>query len=180
MTNCVVPLRTAEVDLLQALLDVTKPGDWVFVQFGHNDEKETSPDQYAPLADCRGNLQRFVRDVRAKGATPVLFTQVMRRRYDESGQFFDTHGGYPDVVRQVAEELDVDLIDLHAKTGQLPRQKGPQASLALFLMLKPGEHPNYPEGVEDNTHFSPVGARTVAELAAGPFLEIVAKRRAAK
>jgi lysophospholipase L1-like esterase len=160
----------------QALLDATKPGDWVFVQFGHNDEKETSPDPDAPLADFRRNLQRFVKEVRAKGATPLLFTPVMRRRYDDNGQFFDTHGEYPGVVRQVAKELDADLIDLHAKTGDLLRQQGPEASRALFLMLKRGEHPNYPDGVEDNTHFSPKGARAVAQLASGPFLEIVAKR----
>jgi lysophospholipase L1-like esterase len=160
----------------QALLDATKPGDWVFVQFGHNDEKETSADPNAPLADFRRNLQRFVTDVRAKGATPVLLTPVMRRRYDANGDFFDTHGEYPGVVRQVAKELDADLIDLHAMTGDLLRQRGPEASRSLFLMLKPGEHPNYPDGVEDNTHFSPKGARAVAQLAAGPFLEIVAKR----
>lgn len=156
----------------QALLDATKPGDWVFVQFGHNDEKETGPNA---LVDFRRDLQRFVREVRAKGATPVLLTPVMRRRYDENGQFFDTHGDYPDIARSVSGELDVDLIDLHAKTGDLMRQQGPDSSRALFLMLKPGENPNYPDGVEDNTHFSPKGARAVAQLAAGPFLAIVAK-----
>lgn len=162
----------------QALLDATMPGDWVFVQFGHNDEKETSPDQYAPLADYRRNLERFVRDVRAKCAVPLLLTPVMRRRYDDKGQFLDSHGDYPGIVRQVAAELKVDLIDLHAKTGDLLRQKGSEGSRALFLMLKPGEHPNYPQGVEDNTHFSPAGARAVAELAVGPFLEIVSKHQA--
>lgn len=161
----------------QALLDATMPGDWVFVQFGHNDEKETGPDQYAPLADYRRNLQRFVTEVRAKHATPVLLTPVMRRRFDENGQFFDTHGEYPEVVRQVAAELGVDLIDLHALTGKLLRAQGPEASRSLFLMLKPGEHPNYPTGVEDNTHFSPAGARAVAGLAFAPFLEIAARRR---
>jgi acetyl esterase/lipase len=162
----------------QALLDATNPGDWVFIQFGHNDQKFNSDDPYEPEAGYRRNLERFVADVRARDAMPVLLTPVMRRRFDENDQFYDTHGGYPDIVRQVAAQHDVDLIDMHAQTGQLIRGRGPEASRKLFLMLAPGEHPNYPSGIEDNTHFSPAGARTVAEFAAASFRRIAEQRAA--
>lgn len=164
----------------QALLDVTKPGDWVFIQFGHNDEKVDSPTQYASPDDYRRHLRDFVADVRAKQATPVLLTSVMRRSFDESGQFYDTHGVYPDIVREVAADLDVDLIDMHRLSRDLLVSLGPERSKALYLILAPGEHPNYPDGNEDNTHFRTEGAHRIAELAIGPFMEIVAKRQAGR
>lgn len=161
----------------QELLDVTQPGDWVFIQFGHNDEKEESPARYASPADYGRNLRRFVAEVRARKATPVLLTPIVRRRFDEKGRLYDTHGAYPDIVRAAAAELDVDLIDLHALTRELLVSSGEEASRELFLILEPGEHPNYPEGNDDNTHLSPVGAKKVAELALEPFREILAKHR---
>ena len=95
--------------LWQAIIEKLKKGDYVFIQFGHNDEKEGT-DRYASPTDYGVNLKRFVAEVRAKEAYPVLLTPVVRRRFDEKGEFFDTHGAYPDVVRKVAAELKVPLI----------------------------------------------------------------------
>jgi lysophospholipase L1-like esterase len=155
----------------QALIDKVKPGDYVLIQFGHNDESKDKGDRYTPPEDFRANLARFVADVRAKKATPVLLTPVMRRRFDNDGKFYDTHGEYPDLTRRVASELKVPLIDMHRMSEKVLVSYGPEPSRKLFLQLKPGENPNYPGGVEDNTHFSPLGADVMAALAVDGFRE---------
>lgn len=151
---------------LQALLDEVRTGDYVLIQFGHNDQSEAKPDRYTPPDHFRANLARFVRDVRAKEATPVLLTPVVRRRFDERGRFYDVHGAYPDLTRSVAAEHDVPLLDVHRRSEEALRAYGEEGSKALFLLLAPGEHPNYPDGLDDNTHFSPRGAEVVAGLVA--------------
>ena len=143
-----------------------KRGDYVFIEFGHNDEKVDKPSVYAAAnTDYRNNLIKFVGDVRAKKAFPILLTPVMRRKFDANGIFQDTHGAYPDAVRKVAQELKVPLIDMHRKTETLLVKYGAEESKKLFLQLKPNENPNYPKGVEDNTHFNAKGAEEVAILA---------------
>jgi lysophospholipase L1-like esterase len=154
-----------------ALVEKLKPGDYVFIQFGHNDQPPEKA-SHTPPADYRANLVRFVRDARAKQATPVLFTPVVRRRFDDKGEFYDTHFDYPDIVRAVAAEHRVALIDMHRKSEGVLRKYGAEGSKKLFLQLKPGEHPNYPKGVEDNTHFSPQGAEEMARLAAEGVREL--------
>lgn len=149
----------------QVIVDKLKRGDYVFIQFGHNDESKDKGDRYTPPAEFRQNLIRFITEVRAKKAIPVLLTPVMRRRFDNDGKFFDTHGEYPDLVRAVATEQKVALIDMHRKSEKVITQYGVEGSRKLFLQLKPGENPNYPKGVEDNTHFSPLGAGIMAGLA---------------
>jgi lysophospholipase L1-like esterase len=149
----------------QRLVDALKPGDYVFIQFGHNDESKDKAERYTPPADYKANLTRMVGDVVAKKAFPVLLTPVMRRRFDKEGKFYDTHGEYPDLVRAVASETKTPLLDLHRKTAELLIKYGPEESRKLFLQLKEGEHPNYPKGIDDNTHFSPKGAEEVAKLA---------------
>lgn len=151
----------------QNILDGLKPGDFVFIQFGHNDGSEHKNDRYTPPQQYRENLQRFVNEVRAADAEAVLFTPVMRRRFDEASNFFDTHGVYPGLVRSVARELDVALIDMHRDSGALLLELGPAASIPLYLILPAGKFGNYPEGLEDNTHFSPQGAKVMAAIAVG-------------
>src|SRR5436309_7780525 len=103
----------------QAIVDTLRPGDYVFIQFGHNDESKEKTDRYTPPADYRNNLIRFVSEVRAKKATPVLLTPVRRRRFDRDGRLQDTHGEYPDIVRRVATEYRVVLIDMHRGSGSV-------------------------------------------------------------
>lgn len=155
----------------QALVDKVKAGDYVLIQFGHNDESKDKGDRYTPPDDYRHNLERFVAEVRAKKATPVLLTPVMRRRFNKDGTFYDTHGVYPDLVRRVAAEQKVALIDMHRMSGKVLVKYGAEESRKLFLQLKAGENPNYPQGVEDNTHFSPLGADIMAALAVDGFRE---------
>ena len=149
----------------QAILDKLRAGDYVFIQFGHNDQPKEKVNTHTTPDEFRANLTRFVGEVRAKKANPVLLTPVMRRRFDERGQFYDTHAEYPDIVRAVAAELKVPLIDMHRKSEAVLRRYGVEESKRLFLQLRPGEHANYPKGVEDNTHFSPLGAELMAGLA---------------
>ena len=96
----------------------------------------------------------------------------MRRRFDENGQFYDTHGDYPDAVRKLAEELDVPLLDMHIKTRKMIVDHGVKDSKKLFLFIEPGVYKSRPDGVEDNTHFSEYGATTVAGLAADCLREL--------
>jgi lysophospholipase L1-like esterase len=149
----------------QKLVADLKPGDYVFIQFGHNDESKDKAERYTPPEDYRKNLVRFVADVREKKAIPVLLTPVMRRRFDAQGNFVDTHGVYPEIVRQVAAEEHVALIDMHRLSEAVLKRYGAEESRKLFLQLKPGENANYPKGIEDNTHFSPAGAKVMASLA---------------
>ena len=146
------------------LLAEAKPGDYVFIQFGHNDQSKSKPERYTPPEAFKSNLSRFVSDVIARGAQPVLLTPVARRRFDENGEYYESHGVYPDLVRAVAVSSGVPLIDLHASSMLFLQAYGAGRSRELFLWLDPQENANYPDGVEDNTHFSPKGARAMASL----------------
>ncbi|MDI1241003.1 MAG: rhamnogalacturonan acetylesterase [bacterium] len=148
----------------QAIIDDLAKGDYVFIQFGHNDSSKDKGERYTPPEDYRKNLARFVDEVRSKGGNPVLLTPVMRRRFDKEGKFHDTHGEYPDIVRTVAKESKVPLIDMHRSSEALVVHNGVEGSRKLFLQLKAGESANYPNGIEDNTHFSPLGAEVMSEL----------------
>ena len=88
----------------------------------------------------------------------------MRRRFDKDGKFYDTHGEYPDIVRGVAKEYKIPLVDMHRKSEKLLVGLGEEESKKLFLILQKGESPNYPNGLEDNTHFYPLGAEEMAKL----------------
>ncbi len=150
-----------------AVLSQLAPGDVVLIEFGHNDEKVEDTTRYAaPRTDYRKNLERFVNDARAKQAIPVLFTPIVRRKFDASGTLQDTHGEYPAAVRQVARELRVPLVDLLAITDTLVRRAGPNDSKRLYVWVAPGESSMYPEGRQDDTHLSVAGATAVAKLAA--------------
>lgn len=147
----------------QRIVDDLKKGDFVFVQFGHNDSSKEKGERYTPPEDYKNNLIRFVDEIRAKDGTPVLLTPVMRRRFDNDGKFYDTHGEYPGIVRTVAHEYKVPLIDMHRLSQAVILKYGVEGSKKLFLQLKAGENANYPNGVEDNTHFSPLGAQEMAK-----------------
>jgi len=155
----------------QVLLDALRPGDYVFIQFGHNDGSIEKKDRYTPPADYRANLARFVTDVRARDAFPVLFTPVARRWFDGAGQLQDSHGVYPGLVRELAAAQAVPLVDMQASSAALLRQLGEQPSRALFLWVPAGDV-NYPNGLQDNTHFSPKGAEVMAGLAVDGLVDL--------
>jgi len=147
----------------KAIIDSLQPGDYVFIQFGHNDAK-VGTNNYSSPDDYRRNLVQFVDEVRAKKGQPVLFTPVVRRKF-EGTQLVPTHGAYPDAARAAARERDVPLVDMERSSAALVQQLGPDFSRALWLHLDAGMNPNYPNGVHDDTHFNPLGARKMAGLA---------------
>lgn len=138
-------------------------GDYVFIQFGHNDEVPTKK-TYTTETDFRDNLVKYITDTRSKKGIPVLLTPVARRKFDSAGMIQGTHDVYSQIVRDVAAKEKVILIDLDKKAQALYQQMGPESSKLLFNYLVPGEHPNYPEGKQDDTHFSELGARKIAEI----------------
>lgn len=151
-------------NLWKGVIENMQEGDYVFIQFGHNDEAKEKVERYTTPDEYKANLTRFVSETRSKKGNPILITPVTRRRFDSTGKVMETHAAYSPLVRSLAKELSVPLIDLDKKSQQLLQEFGPENSKWLFLQLKPGEHPNYPEGKNDNTHFSELGARKVAEL----------------
>lgn len=149
-----------------AVMEKLQPGDYVFIEFGHNDAKDQDPSRYAaPQTDYRKNLERFIADARAKGASPVLATPIVRRKF-KGGELRETHGEYPGVVREVAKQQQVPLIDLHQRTKALVETFGEERSKLLFLHLEPYEYESLPEGKEDDTHLSAYGAFKVSDLVA--------------
>jgi len=149
---------------LAAIEAELQPGDLLMIQFGHNDQKPDEARRTEPFGTYKDNLYAFVEVARRRGASPVLITPVQRRSFDVSGMIEDTHGDYPAAMREVARETGVPLIDLGAASRRLFNSLGAERTKKLFLWLEPGEHPNYPEGVQDNTHFSEFGALEIARL----------------
>ncbi len=148
----------------QAVADKLQPGDFVLIEFGHNDEKTDKPEVGTTLAEYKANLIKFVQETQTKKANPILLTPIMRRSF-KNGVFRDTHLGYPDVVRKLADSLHLPLIDMQRKTEKLIVGLGDEPSKKLFNYVEPG-HANYPEGKKDDTHLSPEGAKIVAGLVA--------------
>jgi lysophospholipase L1-like esterase len=146
--------------------DSAREGDYVFIQFGHNDEAKEPQyaDRYTPVEDYKKNLIKFITEARSKKAIPVLVTPVTRMKFDKDGNITETHVEYTKAVYDIATEYKVPLIDLDKKSRELLQQFGPQNSKYLFMHLDEGENPNYPQGQKDNTHFNEYGARRIAEL----------------
>ncbi|SHF43651.1 rhamnogalacturonan acetylesterase [Chryseobacterium takakiae] len=144
-----------------------KKGDFVIIQFGHNDQKVKDSTKFTnPYTQYRANLERYVKDTRAKGAIPILMTSIVRRNFNENGVLIDTHKEYPLVVRMVADDLNVPFVDMQLLTEQLEIAYGPENSKKLHLHFKEGEEPYYPKGKDDDTHLSKLGADLEAKLAA--------------
>ena len=142
-------------------------GDYVFIQFGHNDQKISDTTKFAdPQVAYRANLQRYIDEVKAKGAIPVLLTPMSRRKFDEDYKFIDQHGEYPQVVKEVAKKNQVDLIDMHALSQKLIENQGEEASKDVFMHYTSGIYSKFPNGIVDNTHLSNYGAKLMASLVA--------------
>jgi lysophospholipase L1-like esterase len=148
--------------LWQQIMDESAEGDYVFIQFGHNDEVPTKK-TYTTETEFKNNLKQYISEARSKKAIPVLLTSMARRKFDSTGRIEGTHDLYAQITRDVAKEESVVLFDMDKITQALYQQFGVENSKLLFLQLKPGEHPNHPDGKEDNTHFNEMGARLVAQ-----------------
>ena len=185
-----------------AVLKKLKPGDYVFIQFGHNDEKPDQERHTDPGTTFDANLKRFVTETRAKGGIPVLFNSIVRRNFgkgdadavakaiiqDDSrenatqqakdtigsdARLIDTHGAYLDSPRNVAQELNVPFVDLNKLTHEVVEGMGPEDSKKLYVWVAPNTVAALPKGRQDNTHLNVYGASIVAELAAKAVTEAV-------
>ena len=145
--------------------DALKPGDYVFIQFGHNDSKKEEPARYAdPDTTYRQFLKTYVDETRARGAVPVILTPINRNVWTNDGRVKDFIGAYPQAAREVALELKVPLIDLNALTKELMETLGQDKAKGLFMVLEKGPYPNFPDGAADNTHLQVKGAREICRL----------------
>lgn len=170
------------------VLSKMKPGDYVIIQFGHNDEKPAADRHTDPGTTFDANLRRFVLESRARGGIPILCNAVVRRNFyrqvdssvdDESlrnttyedekvnsDTLIDTHGAYLLSPKNVARELGVPFIDANRVTHDLEQGMGIEGSRRLHMWFRPGEHPSVPKGRKDNTHYNVYGATVVAGLLA--------------
>lgn len=148
-----------------SIYNALKKGDYVFIEFGHNDEKIEDSARYTnPHTSYRYNLIRFVTESRAKGAIPVLLTSIARRNFNEKGVLVPTHGDYPLETRLIAQEFKVPFIDLEYYTELLEQSYGPEKSKQLHLHFKAGENPYYDKDKADDTHLSLEGATEIAQI----------------
>ncbi len=157
----------------EVITEKLKEGDYVFIQFGHNDEKIEQDKLYTdPKSTYPKYLTKFVSETREKGAYPVLMTAIVRRKFSSNDTLENTHGEYPDAVRKLSKALDVPLIDMEAKSRELVLSKGLEDSKDIYLWLKKGESKRYPNGRVDNTHLSKYGALSIAKLAVEAIKEL--------
>lgn len=186
-----------------AVLSKIQKGDYVFIQFGHNDEKDDPNRHTDPGTTFDANLKKFVEDTRAKGGIPVLFNSIVRRNFgkadgnavanaikqddirngidpkapkdsiEEGATLIDTHGAYLISPKNVAKELNVTFIDLNSLTHKLVEGMGPQKSKELYLWVEPKTVPALPNGREDNTHLNVHGASVIAEMAVKAVAEAI-------
>jgi len=147
-----------------SIMGKLKKGDYVVIQFGHNDKSIQKTERYCTPVEYRYNLTRFIKDVMSKGAHPILCTSIQRRKFDENGKFQDTHGDYPGYVRELAVKFNVTLVDMQKKSEKVIVEHGEEGSKKIFLHIEPGVYKSLPEGKTDNTHFSEYGARLMAGL----------------
>jgi lysophospholipase L1-like esterase len=175
-----------------AVVEKIRPGDYVFIQFGHNDEKADSARHTDPGTTFDANLRRFVTETRSKGGIPVLFNSIVRRNFPPDGKrktagrldgaggydaegdsLVDTHGAYLDSPRRVAEEMDVPFVDLNRVTRDMVHRYGREGSKRLWMWIPAGRYAFCPKGKVDNTHLRIAGARLVANLAMDEVAKVV-------
>ncbi len=179
----------------QKVLDKIKPGDYVIIQFGHNDEKPNPARHTEPGSTFDANLAKFVTETRQMGGIPVVMNPVVRRNFavkavkndddealrnttfkdgakiKEGDMLKDTHGLYAVAPRQVADSLHAYFIDATKITHDLEQGLGVEGSKKLHMWYQPGEHPAVPDGKQDNTHYNIYGAHQVAKLFADALCE---------
>jgi lysophospholipase L1-like esterase len=146
---------------LQKILSVMKPGDYLFVEFGHNDQKEKGPNDGA-FKSYEERLRQIIVEVRSKQGIPVLVTPTNRRTFDAGGSITNSLGDYPDAVRKVARDERVALIDLNAMTKVLYETLGPEKSVKAFVHYPAGTYPGQDKELKDDTHFNAYGAYEIA------------------
>lgn len=146
---------------LKKLLTQTKAGDYIFIEFGHNDQKQKGPGKGAYYSYMT-SLKTFIDEARLRGANPVLVTPTQRRSFKD-GKIIDTHEDYPEAMKWLAQKEHIPLVDLHAMTRTLYEAIGVEASVKAFVHYPANTFPNQPDALADNTHFNPYGAYQIAK-----------------
>ena len=146
---------------LKKILSTLKAGDFLLMEFGHNDQKLKGPGvgAFYSFATC---LKTYIDEVRQRGATPILVTPAQRRSF-KGNRIVDTHADYPDAIRWLAECEQVTLIDLHKITRSLFESMGPEGSKNAFVHYPAHTYPGQDKPLADNTHFNPYGAYQIAQ-----------------
>lgn len=161
--------------LFEPVKEEMAAGDYLFVQFGHNDNKPDEERKTEPYGTYQEYLKIYIEEARKKGALPVLLTPISRRHFDKDGHFQGgSHGEYPEAMKDLAGREEVPCIDLTGKTEELLKRVGDEASFPWFMNIKPGEsaNPRYEKGQEDNTHLKYEGAVMMAGVAAEGLYEL--------
>jgi pectinesterase len=157
----------ADAGLLDEVVALLQPGDYLLISFGHNDEKVEDPARGTdPQTTFKEYLQKYIDGAADRGTKAVLVTPVERRRFSALGVAQDSHGAYPQAVRELAAATGTPLVDLTASSKDLWQKLGAEGTKSHFLYASPGQYPQYPQGVTDNTHFQAEGALAVARLVA--------------
>ncbi len=155
----------------ERLLSEVGEGDYVFIQFGHNDAS-TRPERHASYEDYRKNLIRMIEEVRAKKANPILLTSVVMRTFKDGNLIDDRLKGYPVITRQLAKEYNVPMIDINLKTRDFITMLGDEDSKSYYRWVEPGVDHAKPEGLQDDTHMMEKGATQVAFFVAEGIKEL--------
>lgn len=146
---------------LQKVLSLMKQGDYLFIEFGHNDQKQKGAG-IGPFTSYKRDLKYFISEVKKKGGIPVLVTSMNRRSFDSTGHIVNTLMEYPEAVRQTAKEENVALVDLNAMSKILYEAWGPEKSIKAFVHYPANTFPGQDKKLEDNTHFNTYGAYEIA------------------
>ncbi len=148
---------------LKKISSLMKEGDYIFMEFGHNDQKEKRPGSGA-YYNFTYALKQFVDEARTKGVTPIFVTPTQRRSFNPQGQINETHANYPDAMRWVAKDLDVQLIELHDMTRAFFETLGVEDSKRSLVHYPAQTYPGQAKAFEDNTHFNPYGAYEISKM----------------
>ena len=148
---------------LKKIVSLMKEGDYIFMEFGHNDQKEKRPGSGA-FYNYVYALKQFVDEALAKGVTPIFVTPTQRRSFDKDGKIQETHANYPEAMRWVAKDLDVPLIELHEMTRTFFETLGVEGSKRALVHYPAKTYPGQQSAFEDNTHFNPYGAFEISKM----------------
>lgn len=147
---------------LEKLLETIQPGDYLFIQFTHNDQKP-GPNHVDAYTDYKSYLKLYINQARLRGAIPVLVTSMLRRNFGEDGKIVNTLEDYPDAMRQTAKEENVPLIDLNVMSRAFYEALGPEKSTRAFVHYPAGTFPGQTAELKDDTHFNAYGAYELAK-----------------
>lgn len=150
------------VKRLDKILSIMKPGDYLFIEFAHNDEKQKG-EGVGPWESYTNYLKEYITKAREKGGIPILCTPTQRRAFNKDGTLRDTHGDFPAAMRKVAKDMNVPLIDITKMTTDMYESWGDEPSRLAFVQYPANTFPGQTEKLEDNTHFNSFGANEIAK-----------------